>query len=399
MSVTGQVGHIALLEQDGFGAANTVDRDDVTNYKGVKITGDSLVSNNNPLVAEGEIGTGRDVTQAIPGGFSSAGAINGNLRARAASVFLRGALGSGASAPEITAPPASRTTYRPADALPVWTLEKKIGTDTRSADELLTLRYTDTMVNTLNLTANSGGLSTFSAGLIACGEEYLDAAARAGLGTPLPTPVFDDKAPWDATTNPGGWNQASDDLLVFHGGRIGLKDSTNAEGVAFGYTGGTTGVGDLETTFQSLEVAINNNVAADEYTIRPSRFLRSLTEGIRAVELNLTIIFESYEKYQQYNYGATGRTLPGYNFYMGALEVALVNWQLGATESLATAAPAGVTNPQGVSLKIPKVAFTGLPVTLASGRIQVSTTARALKPASGDIIVAEVRPGPYINGA
>lgn len=370
MSVTGQVGHVALAKQTGWGVPNTT----LTDYKGVKITGDSLVAANNPLVAEGEIGAGRDVTEAIPGGFSAAGAINGNLRARAAAVFLQGALGGIA---EVTGPPTS-TNFVPADTLPVYTLEKKIGTSARSPAELLTLRYTDAMVNTLNITATSGGLSTFSAGLVAAGEQY------------IPAPVFDETAPYNAGTNPGGYTGTSDDLLVFHGGRVRLQDSTDSD------TGLVWGAGDDDSTFQSLEVAINNNVATDEYTIRPSRFLRSLTEGIRAVELNLTIIFEDFAKYQQYTYGATGRTAPGYNFYMGALNFVLANWQIADADDLLATAPTGApANPQGVELTLPKVAFTGLPVALASGRIQVSTTARALKPATGNIINAIVRPGPY----
>lgn len=349
MSVTGQVGYVSVAKQSAAGTPNTTD----AQYRAVKITGDSLVANNNTLVAEGEIGTGRDVSQAIPGGFSAAGAINGNLRARSAAVFLHGALGNRTA----VVVNALRDSYTPADDLPSFTIEKRVGT---VAPELLYLRYTDAMVNTLNLSVPSGGLATFSAGIIAAGEQELAA----------PTDTVVDYA------------ATSDELLAFHGGRIRHAD-----------TGVTLTSAHDDATFQTFEVVINNNVQSDEYTIRPSRFLRSLTEGIRSVEINTTLVFDSNVKYEKYTYGATGRTTPGYQLYMGAINFFLGNWQIASTDDISTSAPTGgPTNPQAIEFTIPKLAFTGLPVALQSGRIAVSTTARALKPSSGDIITAVVRP-------
>ena len=51
MSITGQVGHVAFAKQAVFGTPVSVGGSGA-----IKVTGDSLVSNNNPLVAEGEIG-------------------------------------------------------------------------------------------------------------------------------------------------------------------------------------------------------------------------------------------------------------------------------------------------------------------------------------------------------
>lgn len=360
MSVTGQVGHVAFAVQTAFGTPNVT----AGSYKPVKITGDSLVAANNMLVSEGEIGTGRDVTQAVMGGFSAAGAINGNLTARSAAVMLRGALGT-LTAVTATGSVAAYDSFTPADTLPVFTVEKRIGTSARTANELLVLQYQDTMINTLNISANSGALSTFSGGLLACGETSTTALV----------------------TEPITWPATADDLLVFHGGRIGLKDTTNADTVTFDYTT------DLDTSFQSMEVVINNNVQADEYTIRPSRFLRSLTEGIRSIEINCTIVFDDFHKYQKYTYGASASTSPGYALYMGALEFTLANWQLATADAMTKLTPTGApANPQGVDFVLPKLAFSGLPVALSSGRIAVSTTARALKPATGNIMSGQVRP-------
>lgn len=359
MSITGQVGHVAFAKQTAFGTPNTT----AGNYKPVKITGDSLVAANNMLVAEGEIGTGRDVTQAVPGGFSAAGAINGNLTGRSFAVTTYAALGT-ITANTATGTDGSFDAFTPADTLPVFTVEKQIGTTgTASA----TLRYQDTMVNTLNISANAGALSTYSAGLIACGESFIS-------GGPL-------------VTEPISWPATSSDLLVFHGGRLGNKDSTDADTVTFSYPT------DADVTFQTMEVVINNNVQADEYTIRPSRFLRSLTEGIRSVEINCTIVFESNAVYRKYTYGGATATAPGYALYMGAIDFTLANWQIADADSVTKLAPTGApANPQAVQFIIPKLAFSGLPVALTSGRIAVSTTARALKPTTGGIVKAIVRP-------
>jgi hypothetical protein len=227
------------------------------------------------------------------------------------------------------------------------------------------------MINTLNISAPAGALATFSAGLITAGESRLNAAEAAGTGLVSPT-----------------YASTSDDLLVFHGGRI-----------MNGTTGGTLA---KDETFQSIEIVVNNNVAADEYTVRPSRFLRSLTEGIRSVEANMTLVFENPDKYSQYTYGASSLSQPGYSFYEGALQIFLGNFQvtdgqdavgstLGATTFTTPTGTAPANGRQMVQFNIPRLAFTGLPVALSTGRIAVTTTARALK-GDADIVTAYVSP-------
>lgn len=360
MSITGQVGHVAIAKQwGGAGAPDT----NPLNYRAVKITGDSLVANNNMLVAEGEIGTGRDVTQAIPGGFAAAGAINGNLRTRSAAVFLDGALGLPVDQAAGSGL-AHTTRYDPDNSLPYFTIQKKIGDNTPAGQQLV-LQYEDAQVNTLNISVPSAGLATFSAGIVAAGESTI--------------PAGDESIVDPDYTDPDSGLVASDELLVFHGGRI--------------KNGDTGGVLSADDKFQSFEVVINNNIATDEYTIRPSRFLRSMTEGIRSVEANLTIVFEDEEDYKKYTYGDSGRSAPGYSLYNGAIEFFLGNWQVDGADNLRTEEPTnGPDLPQGVQFNIPKLAFAGLPVALASGRIAVTTTARALKPEGENIIEAIVRP-------
>lgn len=385
MSITGQVGHVSFAKQTAAGTPNTTG----ANYKSVKITGDSLVASNNMIVAEGEIGTGRDVTQAIPGGFSSAGAVNGNLRVRAASIFLQAVLGTRTEVAAVTGPPATTTRdeFTPSDDLQSYTIEKKIGTAASSANELLLIQYTDAMVNTLNLSCPSGGLSTFSAGIIAMGENRMTPSGSGASAT--------GNVVVDASGIPTNYTAATDDLLAFHGGRIRHDDyNASATDAATLLTSA-----DDNNTFQSLEVVINNNIAADEWTIRPSRYLRSLTEGIRSIECNLTIVFENYATYQRYTYGSSSNAAPGYSLYLGSLEFLLANWQAASADAaqdlitLATPTGAGAS-PQAVQVNLPKLAFSGLPVALSTGRIAVSTTARALKPTgvTSNIIKAIARP-------
>lgn len=364
MSVTGQVGHVALAVQPAGWDATDTGNATPADYQAVKITGDSLVAANNQLVAEGEIGTGRDVSAAVPGGFSSAGALNGNLTARAAALFLRGVLGSQLDT-VADATDAAVSGFTPADDLPLFSIEKKVGT---TGSELLALRYVNSMINTFNLTATAGGLSTFSAGVIAGSEQYLP-------GGPIAVPDYPTE---------------SSDLLVFHGGRIRIKDSTDDAAVTFAAADNSE---TKKFPFQSMEVVINNNIAADEFTIRPSRFLRSLTEGIRAVEVNTTVVFEDNAAYRQFTYGNAANNKPGYSLYMGALNFTLANWQLADADTASELSPGGApADPQAIDVVLPKLAFSGFPVALTSGRIAVSTTARALKPATGEIVKAFVRP-------
>lgn len=375
MSVTGQLGHVAFAKQiggtDGFGAGNPVSN--AANFTAVKITGDSLVSNNNPLTAEGEIGAGRDVSAIVPGGFQAAGALNGNLRARAASVLLEAAMGA-----RVTG--GGFDTFNVANDLSTYTIQKRVGSAT---PQLMVLNYTDAVVNTLNISCPSGALSTFSAGVIASGEQRVIGAES------TPTVAGGLVAPTYAST--------SDDLLVFHGGRIMIGDT------------GTTVARD--ETFQSVEVVINNNIAADEYTIRPSRFLRTFTEGIRSIEANMTLVFENPDKYAQYVYGAKANVQPSYSLYNGALQLFLGNFQLlndaqdavgstlaGTTFVPTTPNPAPVTGTQVVQMNIPRLVFTGFPVALSTSRIVVTTSARALVgglAGAVPIMTAFVRP----NGA
>lgn len=392
ISITGQVGHIAFARQTAQGVLNQ------TGNSLMKITGDSLVPNNNPLVAEGEIGVGRDVTSAVPGGFQAAGALNGNIRARSASLLLEAALGikNGVQGGGGNTS-GSYDTFTPGNALSWWSIEKRIGAATPN---MLVIQYQDSMVNTLSISAPSGALATFSAGVIGS-IEYRSDRGSTGVGYPAtatPGPVVNEQLA-------GSYPANVDDLLVFHGGRVFLGDA------ATGMLNPQAAVRD--EGWQSVELALNNNIDATEYTVRPSRFLRSLTVGIRQLDINFTMTFENPDRYSRFAYGLQANNIPGYSLYFGALQFFLGNFQMlndsldgvgsslpyaGASNVKAfTPATPGVNvyNPalgaggatpaapgagaQFVQVNIPKAAFTGFPVALTSGRIVVTTSARGLQ--------------------
>ena len=247
---------------------------------------------------------GRDVSSAIPGGFQSAGAVNGNARARALSVLLEAALGNkngvngGGGNTQ-----GSYDTMTPADQLTWWSIEKQVGSAT---PQELVILYSDAMVNTLSISAPAAALATFSAGLITATEARVDRGTT-GIGwyaTPVPGPFVN-------TETTTAYSANSDDLLVFHGGRIFLGDSP---------TGAPSPQAAIrDDTWQSVELSLNNNIAADEYTVRPSRFLRSLTMGIRQLDVNFTLVFDNPDKYSKFAYGAAQNNIPGYTFYKCSL--------------------------------------------------------------------------------
>lgn len=352
-----------------------------------------MAAANNMLAAEGEIGAGRDITTIVPGGFTSAGSINANLRTRAAATFLYGVMGTKtteAAVPLGTPPTAAYDAFTPADLLPYFTIEKRVGTNQVSANQLLTIQYTDCIINTLNIAANSGALSTIVAGVMTAGEQYVSSPVI-GMNDHIPWASSSTGTAPNYTAGPWAYQDLSNDLLVFHGGRIQTADA--------GGTQIAPGDGSENDNFMSMEIAINNNVQGDEWTIRPSRFLHSFTEGIRDVEVNMTIVFNDFHQYQQYTYGASGDTIPGYHLYQSQLDFTLANWQLGGVGgtdpfSLATGSGDAPALPQAVHFYLPNVVIAQFPVQLATGRIVVTTNGRAVAPIGSATPILEVDVNP-----
>jgi hypothetical protein len=324
MTITGLVGHLGV----GVQATGKVADADIAAYTPTitdffVITEESFAAENNPMVAENEIGRGRDRTGAVAGGYAIAGGFGGYARTTDLGLLLQMALSDDADA---CAPSGSTgiSTVVPTDYLDFWTIEKNVG-------DTLYQWLINGKLNSLTISVNQGEIANYTCDWVVTTEKKIAAE--------------------DANSP----SYADDDLLAFHGGLIKLG-------------------GSQYNNMESVEIAINNNLSNDEYTVHPSRFLNDVTEGARTIDLNFNQVFQDADDYANYTYGAVGRTTPGYDLYEDDVYFILMNAQAKGSAT------------EYIEFFFPRVMFGGLPVTLASGRIVVSNTGTVLAPNVGNII-------------
>lgn len=325
MTITGQIGHI------GFGRqAAQVTEANLAAYDASAvltdwfiITEESLTAENNPLIAEGEIGRGRDITGAIAGGYGITGGFGGYARVTDLATLIAAAISDDV---DMLTPDGSTGigTITPTNYLDWFAIEKNVG-------DTLYMWYVNCKLNTLNITVGANEMARYTTDWVASMEKTIDSG---DAGSPSYT---------------------EDDILAFHGGllQIGGSDYRNME---------------------SVELAIENGLSNDEYTVQPSRFLNNVTEGARRLTLNFSQVFQTADDYNTYTYGALGRTTPGYALFEDSVYFILMNAQSKAAAS------------EYIEFFLPRVMFGGLPVTLTSGRIVVSNTGNILAPSTGNII-------------
>jgi len=326
-TITGLVGHLGIGKQTAWTTeANVTDVNYVTSYATTidtffVITSESFASENNPLTADNEIGRGRDRSGAVAGGYGIAGGFGGYARSTDLGMLLEMAL----SSTDCTADGSTGvTTITPTDYQAWYTIEKNVG-------DTLYLHLVNGKVNSLTISVNQGEIATYT-------SEWVVAMERKISSGDAETPSY-----------------TSDDLLAFHGGLIKIN-------------------GTQYDNMESAEIAINNNLSNDEYTVHPSRFLNGVTEGSRTFDLNFNQVFTSEDDYEKYTYGADNATYPGYSLFEDDVEITLMNAQLFASAT------------QYVKFVFPRVMFGGLPVTLTSGRIVVANTGIVLAPSVGEIV-------------
>lgn len=323
ITISGLIGHIgvglqsAMLEEADLATMTpTID----TFYV---VTQESLIANAPPLLAENEIGRGRDRTGAVAGGYGISGGFGGYSRVSDIGKLCQMAL----SDDDAACSPSGSTgisTVVPTDYLDWWTVEKNVG-------DTLYLWLVNCKMNNLTVSVSQNAIATYTTDWVATMEKKVTSGDSE-------TPVYTD-----------------DDLLAFHGGLLKL--------------GGTQ-----YNNMESVEIAIANGLSNDEYTVQPSRFLNNVTEGARTIDLNFNQVFQTADDYANYTYGAVGRTTPGYTLYEDDVYFLLMNAQIKATAT------------QYIEFFLPRVMFGGLPVALTSGRVTVSNTGTVLVPATGDIM-------------
>jgi hypothetical protein len=130
----------------------------------MKLRGGSLGINRELLIADPEIGGGRDTSDAYLGAASWSGDYEFYARLEALPTLLKAVLGEAASA---TTTGVSTHTLTPSDSavLPFLAVEERIGSG------LETFNYTDAVVNTFHLEADANGYMQGTAGLIAAKQE------------------------------------------------------------------------------------------------------------------------------------------------------------------------------------------------------------------------------------
>jgi hypothetical protein len=323
MTITGLVGHLGV----GVQAGKVADADvatytpTITDY--FVITEESFAAENNPLVAENEIGRGRDRTGAVAGGYAISGGFGGYARTTDLGLLCQMAVSDDASACAASGSTGIATVV-PTDYLDFWAFEKNVG-------DTLYEWLLNAKLNTLTISVNQGEIATYTTDWVVTTERKISSG---DAGTPSYTEA---------------------DLLAFHGGLLKL--------------GGTQ-----YNNMESVEIAMNNNLSNDEYTVHPSRFLNDVTEGARTFDLNFNQVFQNADDYANYTYGAIGRTSPGYDLYEDDVYFILMNARDKANAT------------EYIEFFFPRVMFGGLPVTLSTGRIVVSNTGTVLAPAVGNIM-------------
>lgn len=278
MTITGQIGHIGVCKQTAMVTYAELAAYDPTIDYWFVITEESLVADNATLVAEGEIGRGRDRTGAVAGGYGIGGGFGGYARtADLGQLFRMALMDDDVSADGST----GITTVTPDNYLNWYTIEKNVG-------DTLYLYLVNGKINNLTVSVNAGEIAKYT-------TEWVVSMEKTFASGDVSTPVYSD-----------------DDILAFHGGLIQL--------------GGTA-----YSNMESIEIALANGLSNDEYTVQPSRFLNNVTEGARTLDLNFNQVFQNADDYENYTYGEVGRTSPGYSLYEDDVYFILMNAQAKAS--------------------------------------------------------------------
>jgi hypothetical protein len=274
MTITGQIGHIGVCRQtDMVTEAQLAAYDPTINYWFV-ITEESLVANNAPLMAENEIGRGRDRTGGVASGYGISGGLGGYARVSDLGELCQMAMSDTAYTADGST---GVTTVVPTDYVDFWSIEKNVG-------DTLYIQYANGKMNSLTITVGSNAIATWT-------SDWVVAMEKTIAQNDASTPVYSD-----------------DDLLAFHGGLIKIG-------------------GSQYSNMESIGITLNNGLSNDEYTVQPSRFLNNITEGSRTIDLEFSQVFQNATDYANYTYGAVGRTTPGYSLYEDDVYFLLMNAQ------------------------------------------------------------------------
>lgn len=257
MGYSSQTGKVIFKTQAASGIAEA----DVINSGVVmKLRSGSLAAQRDVLIADPEIGGGRDVTDAYLSTVAHSGDYEFYLRSRSFMTLLRACLGSGTSAADDANPGSHEHTFAAVDGsvLPILTIAEAL------SDDFANFIYRDAVVNTLHLESDTAGFVQGTAGIIAKYGESVESAALEGT------------AEWD-------------DGPMFVG-----------TGVEVNYNG-------ITLPAKSFSLDINNNFEDDDFRLG-SFYLGDLTPKRREITASFSIRPEDSSLWRQAVWGAPTAT-------------------------------------------------------------------------------------------
>jgi hypothetical protein len=319
MSYTAQEGHVGLALQGAEGVY-----DEATQF--LYVTEISLEPDDNLIVPDPEIGTGRDITEAYPGGIKWSGSISFNLRPEALGMLLLGAFGSVSSN---TVGAVTTHTFTPANTLPLLSIEKAV------SDGLEVFGYTDVKVNSLRIECAAGEIATGTCEVIAT-KETSDIAAS--------TPVFED-AP----------------IFTFAGGQVKVDT--------------------VVASVKAVSFELNNNIQDDDYRIG-SRYLGTLTPKRRELTASIDVVPEDSDEYKKAVYGASNLTEAANTqpVYTGSLEILF--------ESLTGQVIPTTSTKYSLKIEVPEAIFKSAPIPTSGDEMIVQSIEMLPVKGAGNIATA-----------
>lgn len=171
-----QLGQMGFIKQSAVGTGGTIATAAPTRW--MKLRSSSVGGERDLLIPDPEIqgAGGRDVNKTYLGPVTYSGDYEFYARSEALPLAIYGAFGGGGAAPTGTALLGYSHSFTPADTLPVFTVQEKLG------DGFDVFSYTDTYFNTLHLEAAADGYLQGTLGVVARSQT---------AGVTAATPAFD----------------------------------------------------------------------------------------------------------------------------------------------------------------------------------------------------------------
>lgn len=336
MGFNSQAGSVTFRTQT---VAGTYNADTMTAGIGAILRSGALGTNRDLLVADPEIGGGRDVVNAYLGSASFSGEYDFYVRMELLKTLVKAAFGAAAIN---TVTGLSTTTATPVDstALPLLSVHEEIAGSGAGGGQFETFNYNDAVVNTLSLSADANAYFMGTVGLIAKGQV---AGATPGVATTV------DNSPLTVATN--------------------IQVTYNS----------------VALPAKSFSLSFTNNFDDSDFRIG-SFFLGDLTPKRRELTASFTIRESSSALWRQATYGTSGATTVGGLPTKQALVITAQTY-----ENIAGATP---TTPYTLTLTIPNYILSPYTASVSGDDILDSgIDGRALRPVLGTPLCTAVIKG------